>query len=203
MLSFRIVRHSRGAPGGFTLLELLIVVILISIFSAIIIPSFLSLVNREKVNSVALGLAGWIESVRNYAARQISADPSAAGCAIKFLPTSSATAGTIIAQIDSSAGGGCQMPLNEQSYRVPSDIGASFSFAAVNQLGTPNNSLIFTPRGIWISNPASSGPLILKIVQNGVGPMRCLKTSEFLGDLEIGSINAKVITSVCDSYAAF
>jgi len=70
----------RKSPGGFTLIELMIVVAVIAILAAIAYPSYANYVLRSKVRLAQGDLAALVANVENHRQRTLSY-PSASGTA--------------------------------------------------------------------------------------------------------------------------
>lgn len=145
---------------------------------------------RERVNTVALGLAGWLEEVRGNALREISADPAAGGCVVSVSSLSNAVAGTSLASV------------------VPTTCAstASFVITGVSSGGdrydtaTNAGTITFTPRG----SVTTSTDAVVKIFLRGSRQLRCVRVSAILGLVRVGS-NAAASSSAdsCTDYSRF
>lgn len=171
--------HPRQVVGrqcaGFTLPELLVIIVILGVIGAVGIQGFFFLVRRARVQSVALEVAGWLENVRNTAADEVIANNLAGGCVVTF-DTGNRTAGQQIATVDA----GCTLP--EAILRVPP--GVQQDSVNLNVVGSP---VTFTPRGMWIDNAGAPGQnFLLTISLNNSFPVRCVRLSPVLGTVEIG-----------------
>ena len=208
-----------GPRAGFTLVEQLVIVAVIGIVSAIVVPSFLFVLRRERVNALAFHTAGWLEETRSIAAREVNPDAGAGGCAIVIAAQqANAQAGDVIAGIS-----GCAA--REVQLRLPDTWGGSFQIRHSIPTGDISNSptaadcsasgipiglcsgsvrLFFTPRGMWSSDSVAnlSDDLEIRIAPaDGAGPRRCVRLSSILGSIDIGSASGGGVQSGCDSYA--
>ena len=190
----RKIRHLREDPGrGISLAELLVVVVIIGILSSVVIGVSISTLRRERVNSVALAFAGWIEDVRNLASKRVDIDASSSaddGCEIVLnLPLTNAVAGAKLASVDATCS------TDAPAFEIDSQNSGVFSVVSSN-----GNSIIFTPRGSWVASPSVSGDLVIKILLNGTGPMRCVKISETLGSVSLGKSSTNSTSAECNDY---
>ncbi|SBO43212.1 Prepilin-type N-terminal cleavage/methylation domain protein [Cyanobium sp. NIES-981] len=190
------IRNSKTTPQeaeGITTIELLIVVVILGIAASVSIVGMNSVLRRERINSVALEVAGWLEEVRNLAARRVDSSTGTGGCAITLSPGSSMTSGAVLASVETACS-----PRDAQQLRVPGNLSGS----TVSMASTNGNSIIFTPRGLWIASPAVSGALEIKLLLDGGGPLRCVRLSETLGSVDIGRANATTVSASCSDYVA-
>jgi type II secretory pathway pseudopilin PulG len=204
---------------GFTLVEQLVIVAVIGILTAVVVPSFLFVLRRERVNALSYEIAGWLEETRSIAAREVNPNALAGGCAIVIAaPQLDAQAGAVIAGISGCAARDMQL-------RVPDTWGGRFQISHSITSGTISNAptaadcsasgipaglcagsmrLFFTPRGMWSSDSVANlrDDLEIRIAPaDGAAPRRCVRLSSILGSIDIGSANAGGVQAGCDSYA--
>lgn len=184
-------RLSRPGYSAFSLVEVMVVVVILGVVTSIAMAGFNFVLRRERINAVALETAGWLEEVRNQAARRVDDDLSAGGCVITLSPSSSMTSGASLATAESACGS------RDSTLRIPADLGGTVSASSTN-----GNSIIFTPRGLWIADPPVSGALEIRMVLDGGGPLRCVRISATLGSIDIGSANASSLGASCTDYTA-
>ena len=170
-------RRRLDQSAGISLPEILIGVVVIGIFSGIAIPSFFFLLQRERIQSVALEVAGWIEQVRNVAADEVSSVATSGGCELRF-SEGPLSAGGILARL----GQGCNVP--GAPFLVPDGIQSDSIQVSIQG----PNPIIFTPRGLWINDQGEPGSgFVLEMVLSGTGnPRRCVRLTPTLGSVEIG-----------------
>ena len=221
------MKHSES---GLTLTELLIVVAILSISAAIFLPSFLFVLRRERVNAIALEVAGWLEEARSQSAREVNQaalaagvdDSGKGGCVIMLGgPTNSAKSGDIIATVESVSAEDCN--IRQKNLIIPDTQGELFK-TAVYGLGSgrpesdPLNpctpamamrcegsvSLFFTPRGMWSSTSIEAGQnLEVRIAHaDGAGPKRCVRISSIIGSIDIGRGSSGDLATSCDDWGA-
>lgn len=171
---------------GFSLAEVLIIVVIIGVLASIATQGLFFLVRRERLQSVALATAGWLELVRNAASNRVSANTSQGGCEIS-ISTFAAAVGDQLASVS-----GCVVP--EPILRIPSEL-QNDTLTVTATLGNP---LIFTPRGLWTDSAGTTGVNYqIDFVLNGGGPRRCVRLTPTLGSVELGRSNS---TAACNEW---
>jgi prepilin-type N-terminal cleavage/methylation domain-containing protein len=198
------------ASTGFSLVEVLVVVVIIGIISGIAIPSFSFVLRRERVNAVALDIAGWLEEARSISAREVRteviqdavAERSQGGCSISLNSSlSNAAEGAQIASVT-----GCAS--RNASLLIPAVQGSRFNIAVFSGAGasqTGSLDLYFTPRGMWSSETPElqNQDLEIRIVlADGQGPKRCVRVSSILGSIDIGTSSSGDLSSSCTNYGS-
>jgi prepilin-type N-terminal cleavage/methylation domain-containing protein len=218
--------QSQRQPG-FSLPEIMVVVAILGIASAISIPSFAFVLRRERVNAVALETAAWLERVRSLSARQVdtTVDTTApgavnytpgGGCAIILGgPRPAVSTGDAIAAVE-----GCVIP--DPVLRLPDTQGQTFAIQTFGlsarsvpdgdvpvcppELGAACSgsvSLFFTPRGTWSSDSVGDQDFEIRIsLSDGRGPKRCVRMSEIMGSIDIGTSQDGALGTACTSYVA-
>lgn len=160
---------------GFSLPELLVVIVIIGVTAAVGIPAFFFLVQRARIQSVALEAAGWLENVRNAAADEINPIDNQGGCVVTFTPAGGMAAGDSLATVDPN----CTLPENE--LLIPQAVQQDTVTVAGPE------TIVFTPRGLWTDAQGNLGQNFqLDMTLDGGGPLRCIRLSPTLGSVEIG-----------------
>lgn len=184
-------RRTTPPRGAFSLMELMVVVAIIGVINGLTIAFTGNEWQRERVNAVALGLAGWLEEVRGNALRETSENPAAGGCVITVNSLSNATAGTVLASVSPNT---CASPA---TFMIPGVVNSADRY----DTATSNAERIeFTPRG----SVTSSTDAVVKIFLRGSRQLRCVRVSAILGLVRVGS-NAAASSSAdaCSDYSRF
>ena len=158
------IRADHRDIQALTVMELLVVVAVIGILSAVSISNSLELWRRERLNSVALELEGWLEG--------ISRMPERNGTSCKVTLSSGTLAGgETLATVSPTS---CAA---DSTFVVPVILrNDSLS------VGASATSWSFTPR-MAID---SSSDVQIRLAFSGSAPVRCVRVSGTLGLLRIG-----------------
>jgi Tfp pilus assembly protein FimT len=181
--------------AGFTLTELLVLVATIALLSAAAISASGDSWRRERLNAVAIDLAGWLDTIRRTSIRGNACLVTVSGGNLGGGATL-ATASQIV---------GAQAIANNCLARQPLQIGAPIDGSTTFTI-TPGGStrFKFTPRGTVNAAAADTqltGPVVIAISLAGSsGPLRCVRISEGLGLISIGSNDSSSGTCPDSSY---
>lgn len=165
------MRFKRTCPrqlqnqSGFTLVEVLVVVVIMAVLSAVAVDTGLREWRREQVNALTLQLAGWLETVRRAALRGSSCTAT--------VNTGILSSGDQVATANAS---GCLS--NAPLVVDPSHDSMTFA------LSSTASTVTFTPRGTLSSEV---DPIIISVSLQPYGPSRCINISGLLGLIRIGN----------------
>jgi len=157
-------RHPKDSKG-MTLPELLMVITIIGVLMALGIDSGLREWRREKVNKVAIELAGWLENARRAALRGES-------CSITINTGNLSDAGTL-----ATASCMARFPL------VINNNDASIAYS----ITAPTTQFSFTPRGTLFPSDANVSITIALNPDQGVA--RCVAVQGLLGTISPGTVS--------------
>lgn len=166
---------------GFTLAEVLITILIAGILSTIAIGSSQNILARERVNSLAVRLAGWLDQVRK-------ASTLGAGCTAtinkNIAPSSNIATTTLTApsstQIKSNH---CGLALSATEISDVSSDQSNYTITS-NILASDQTTLQFTPRGTLVL-PANTNSINLVISLMPSGPKRCVSVKYLIADITI------------------
>jgi len=160
------VTGKRQGSKGFSLAELMVVITILGVLSALAIDSGIKEWRREKVNKVAIELSGWLENARRAALKGQS-------CTVSINTGTLAENGTL-----ATATCMTRWPLQI----ALQDANSSFSITA------SSTSLTFTPRGTV--HPGNSDLNIRIALNPDQNISRCVAVQGLLGEIAIGKGSA-------------
>jgi prepilin-type N-terminal cleavage/methylation domain-containing protein len=171
---------------GFTLLELIIAIAIITLISAVSFDASSRSLNRSRVNAVAIELAAWMQTIR-------TSGVDTAYCSVIFNPdqvTLALAPARPAASLVFSRGNrvysvepaGCS---GQPDFRVPDSVGG-------NTFTIWSNPLFqFTQRGNVIQTASNSVVRNdVRILMGGTRLLRCVRTFDAIGLFRIGSNNS-------------
>ena len=147
--------HAKRARSGFTLLELMVVVAMLAILSAVAIPNLRSGMRREQLTAMSLSIVNWLERARNQAVKDM--EP----CELSITANDASDASLAI----TSQSPGCSeiLTLNiAEQDNTPTDISLSLSNGSDNEFS-------FSPRGSVNRNQE------MELTMEGSPITRCIK----------------------------
>ena len=170
--------------NGFTLLELIIAIAIITLISAVSFDASSRSLNRSRVNAVAVELAAWMQTIRTSGA-------DTAFCSVIFNPDqvtlaqapARAAASRVFSRgnrVYSVEPAGCS---GQQDFRVPDSVGG-------NTFTIWSSPLFqFTQRGNIIQTAGNDTAVRhdIRILMGGTRLLRCVRTFDSIGLFRIGS----------------
>lgn len=164
--------HKERSTSGFTLIEMLVVVIIIGVLFSIAAPSWLSLTYRQRVNKANDQLLQAIRTTQNEAKRQrreyeIAFNTAADPPQVAIRPRG-ATGGTIQVLGDGE--------ISRGTLRMQSSVG----------------QIVFGPTGGLVATRNPNPPISITLVTQSTGtgnPKRCVIVETLLGATRVGSNN--------------
>ena len=157
-------RTQPRGPRGFTLTELMLVVVLIGVVGGVAVNLMPSIWRRDRLTATAVELQGWLEEIARVPER------SGSSCLVT-VQTGSRAVGSALATVSPSS---CSP---QPTLLVPASLGQG----PLQVQATPS-SWSFTPRGAV----DLGAPLQIRLVLGGQPPLRCLQVGAALGLLQLG-----------------
>lgn len=178
--------------SGFTITELMVIIVIIGTIGSIGLTITTRELQRERINAVTVGLAGWIEEVRRSALRgypcRITISGNAAGFPRGQILASAVELDSVGTPIVSSK----RCPATTTSgnaavndYAVPSSVAGNRVEVAQTR------TLTFSPLGT--ANPVSDQEIVLTLLQPSgqrTTASRCIRIRGMMGFLDIGNRNS-------------
>lgn len=151
---------------GFSLTELLVIIVIIGVLAGLGFSSGLKEWRREKVNKVAIELSGWLENARRAALR-------GSACTVT-INTGTLNNGGTLATATCIPRWPLQIDIQDSNVRY--------------SISSTSNSFIFTPRGT--KSPASGNVDITVALSPDQGVTRCVSVQGLLGIVGLGKVSS-------------
>ena len=159
-------RQGKQASSGFTILELMVVLVIFAILSAAALPNLRSGMRREQLTAASLGIVNWLERARNQAVKDMET------CQLSITADDASDASLAIT-LDSP---GCSeltmFNINNQE-NTPTDISLALSDSADNEFS-------FSPRG------SVNRDQEMELTMEGSPTVRCIKVVAPVGLVRSG-----------------
>ena len=156
-------RQAKQANSGFTIWELMVVLVILAILGAVALPNLRPSMRREQLSAASLGIVTWLERVRNQAVKdmetcQISIDASDTSLAITLVSSGCSELTTF--------------NINEQE-NTPTNISLALSASS-------NSDFSFSPRGTVNRDQE------MELTMEGSPTTRCIKVFAPVGLVRSG-----------------
>ena len=156
-------RQGKQASSGFTIWELMVVLVIVAVLSAIALPNLRPGMRREQLTAASLGIVNWLERARNQAVKDMET------CQLSITANDASLAITL----DSP---GCNeltmFNINNQE-KTPTDISLALSDSADNEFS-------FSPRG------SVNRDQEMELTMEGSPTTRCIKVVAPVGLVRSG-----------------
>lgn len=172
------INKVKSKDHGLSLAELLITVAILGILSSITVNVTLGEIDRAKVNSAQVSLAGWLQVVQRSALLQKSAQINQGGCEVSF-PNSFAN------QVNNAEIATVFPTACSPNPRLSLDI-LNLGNSKISASFTSQN-ITFTPRGTVLNSVDTSPVTEIRILIDRSSLLRCIRLSGIAGVIEIGS----------------
>lgn len=170
------MKHPPQEARGFSLLELLSVVVILGLLAGLTIPPLLKNRRQEQLRAFTTGLALWFLEVRTAALKGSSCEVLIPGGMI-------AEAGVVARIGNVPIPETCSIPDNP--YLLPEPASNQSYEIRVTSNGEPVNRFSFTSRG----GKFPGSDLLVTIAMADDGPVSCIQLNGLLGSLEIGYVD--------------
>ena len=157
MLLWRVRKHN----SGFTLIEMIAVVIMIGIIAAIAAPNLLGMLNRYRVDEAMRQIEGGLKEAQKQAERR------GKQCTINISTTNNNNA------LSNPAADGCLL-----SNRSLNDL---------VQLNSSRAAIAFSGKGNILVNAANPAPVFVVSIPNGTNSVRCVVIQNSFGTITTGN----------------
>jgi len=175
--------------AGFSLVELLVTVAVLGIVSSVVINATGNEWRRERVNSVVIELAAWLEAVRASSQRLGGNGSLAAGAEIARVAPAACAPTSPVSTVNADA----------RAFLLPAVANGADRYGVALSADAPT-TLSFTPR----NSVSATVDTDLKVHLAGSTQLRCVRLTATLGLIRIGSNGAAAdSTATCTSFTMF
>ncbi len=178
--------------SGFTLPEILVTIVILGVIGAVGGSSLFNIARRERANTVASELSGWLDQVNRDASR-FNAQAGGALCTVT-INAGNIAPGAVMASIAPAA---CA---TQDTLTVP-DL--YFNNPRANITANPA-TFVFTPRGTVATTDGAAlpgGQVLISVTVNNERPLRCIRLVGLIGVLEVGRNNQAGAGGVCNQWS--
>ena len=159
-------RQTKPAISGFTIYELMVVLVIVAILSGVALPSLRSSMRREQLAATSIGIVNWLERARNQAVKDM--EP----CRLSISTDDSSNASFAITSDSPSCSELTTLNIAEQDNK-PADISLVLS-------DTSEREFSFSPRG------SVSQDQEIELTMEGSPTTRCIKVVAPVGLIRSG-----------------
>lgn len=169
-----------SASTGFSLVELLVIIIILSVLVSLAVPSYFAFVNRERASAVRLELLSWLELVRLSSSRKgLVCEVTINGGTFSASGSSDPVASAQLAlESDKDAG----FEDKDCAPLGPLVLGAQAYSSPQISINSSDNQIIFFPRGTI----QSEDNVDISIVAGSRPPKLCLRLAPLSGAISQG-----------------
>ena len=158
--------QDKRATTGFTLWELMVVLLIVAILTNLAIPNLRSGMRREQLAAASLNIMNWLERARNQAVKEM------VPCQISITENNSSNASMAITPDSPGCSKLSNFNIDEQDY-ILSDISLGLS-------GTSDGEFSFSPRG------SVNRDQEIELTMEGSSITRCIKVVAPVGLVRSG-----------------
>ena len=159
-------RQGKQASSGFTIWELMVVLVIVGVLSAIALPNLRSGMRREQLTAASLGIVNWLERARNQAVKDMET------CQLSITADDASDASLAIT-LDSPGCSELTMFNIDNQESTPTDISLELSDSADSEFS-------FSPRG------SVNRDQEMELTMEGSPTVRCIKVVAPVGLVRSG-----------------